>query len=715
MNVQIEKDEKIRIHAKGAIAQLCSAFRSHEQGFPEWLKNANTAYGNANADSENRVLTIFFGTNKDGENYVALLDHVGMTVEDIEKRFSDWGNPEAFVGEADSEEITEGGHGNGGKCYMTQMFESHSYVYTVRSKRGSKYGFVADDPNPGYLPNRSEGRGFPVSESVSELRRALAELGIDFAKLPVEVTTAAAHRDGFTLVVGVGPKSFNHKDAGLRLVDSVIAHPQSQITLQRCRVFVVINGRPVSSLCPVRLPEIVPNPEAPEPKIITIPREIRDPETDTDVATTVDPHAPQGQLIIRTSAVSMRWKLKSRHCITYFAYRYPIASLPMEDIARSFWVERMYGECYLDELRKYETNDRSSLAEAPLTRAVRAWVKEQILAYDAEFRKRENLKASQAQQEALRKQNEFLNSWIQNSLEEEASEIGDGSGLGKRKRPTPRPLPEDLAVAVEIKSEFQRAGVGVALNLRPLFRNARGERVAAVPFLWFSSDWAVATVDSDISAVVTHAPGLTTIWLETLDKKIRSNAVDIEVVDVESISVEPKGMEIPAGSINQLRAVVTDKEGREFSGVYLTWLQEDSSIVSVTATGKVIGRRQGTTSVHACDDNYLEESSRCSSCGHWKSQSATHASFRPRLCSDTVRIGTAPTCALCVRSSLHTNRLLRRRFASDDIAKENQNEADEVIADRKYVFVSANHSRMLRDPSGRASRTSWTTRPVGLR
>jgi hypothetical protein len=86
-----------------------------------------------------------------------------------------------------------------------------------------------------------------------------------------------------------------------------------------------------------------------------------------------------------------------------------------------------------------------------------------------------------------------------------------------------------------------------------------------------------------------------------------------------------------------------------------------------------------------------------------------------RLCSAAVRIGTASTFALCVRSSPHTNCLLRRRFASGDIAKENQNEANEVTADCKYIFVGATHSRMLLDPSGRTSRTSWTTRRVGLR
>ena len=611
MPVPFEKDETIRIHAKGAIAQLCSPFRSHEQGLPEWLKNANTAYANANVASEDRVLTVFLGT-KNGSKYIALLDHVGMSVEDIEKRFSDWGNPEAFIGEADPDEVVEGGHGNGGKCYMTQMFESHSYLHTVKAGRGSKYGFNGDDPNPGYFPNRQTGRGFPVKDSGSELRRALSDLGIDFSQLPVEVATASAHRDGFTLVAGIGPRNFDHRDAAVNLMESVIGHPQSLISIQRCRVYVVVNGKPVPSLSPVRLPEIKPHPDAPQPKIIEIPRLLVDPQTEMEVATTSDQTAPHGQLIIRTSEVSMRWKLKSRHFITYFSYKFPVGSLAMEDIARSYWVERMYGECHLDELRKFETNERATLADAPLTRALRNWIKEQVLLYDAEFRKRENLRASQAQQEALRKQNEFLNDWIQKSLEEEAAQAaGDGTGKTHVRPTPPRPLPEDAAVTVEVKSEFQRAGVGVALNLRPVFRNAKGERVAAIPFLWYSSDWAVATVDPDINALVTHAPGVTSVWIETLDNKLRSNAVDVEVLKIVAISVEPKELTVPAGNIQQLRAVVRDERGREFSDVYLTWLQDDSSVVSVTATGKVIGRRQGTTTITACDDNYLEESCQC--------------------------------------------------------------------------------------------------------
>src|SRR5207245_884552 len=89
------------------------------------------------------------------------------------------------------------------------------------------------------------------------------------------------------------------------------------------------------------------------------------------------------------------------------------------------------------------------------------------------------------------------------------------------------------------------------------------------------------------------------------------NAVDIEVVNIKSITINPSDLTIEAGKVRQLQAVVRDSEGGEFSDVYLTWLQDDSAVVSVTATGKVIGRRQGTTTVRAWDDNYMDDSCQC--------------------------------------------------------------------------------------------------------
>ena len=607
MNIQFERDDSgIKVHERGVIARLCSLFRSHEQGLPEWFKNSSASYARLNLPTEHRVITLLMGTTPEKFKYIALLDHGGMSVEDLEQRFANWGDPEAHLAQKAVDEIVEGGHGHGGKCYMTQMFGEYSYIHTVRSGRGSRYGFVRDDPHPGYFPTKPEGRGFPVERASDELKRALGSLGVDFARLPEEIRTAAAARDGFTLVVGIGPKQLGGKEVEKTLLDSVVFHPQMAITTEKNRIFVIVNDRPLADCCPVTLPEIQPHEYAPEPKVIEIPEHLEDPVTGESCETTAA-GAPPGQLILRTSKKSMRWTLKSRHHIRYLVNRRPIAFLKMENVSRSTWVDRMYGECHLNAAGQFETPDRTSLADSPITRALELWIKRQVLAYESEFKKKEHLTASQAQQNRLKEINDLLNRWKNRFLDHSLFGAGPSGGTEGQRRPTRRrPLPQLKPTVVNVKSLFHKAGIGVWLRLQVEFRDANVAKVAPPAYLWHSDDWAVATVDEN--RIVTHAPGEVEIWLETLDGELRSDPVRIEVLDILSCRVEPEEVDLKFGQIRQLTPVVTDRDGNRHTDVYMTWLQDDSSVVYVSAFGKVIAQKQGETRVYAGDDRCMNAS-----------------------------------------------------------------------------------------------------------
>jgi hypothetical protein len=612
MPIEFERDDAgIRVHERGVIAQLCSLFRSHEQGMPEWFKNASTAYARDDTPTEFRVLTLFAGTQPGtSDQYLALLDHAGMSVEDLEQRFANWGDSEAHLSAETTEEALEGGHGNGGKCYMTQMFSRCSYIYTVRNGRGSRYGFIGDDPHPGYFPNRRDGRGFPVASPVDELRRALSDLGVDFARLPEEVRTAASAQQGFSMVVGIAPKHFRGKDAARLLLETIIHHPQMELTNQKNRIFVIIEGRQLVGSCPVRFPEIEPHEFAPEPKIISVPAMLEDPISGDMSSTKLRDGEALGQLILRTSRVSMRWKLKSRHHIRYIVDGRPVAFLRMENVSRSTWVDKMYGECKLNILGNFETPDRTSLAEAPLTRALEKWVKDQIFIYEADFRKRERLTASHEYRNKAKTLNDLLDRWKNNLLDEALFGAGgSGPGEGRRRTTRRRPLPQTLAVSVNVKTPYSKAGVGVWLRLGVEFRDAEGIPVAQPAFLWHSSDWAVATVDEN--RVVTHTPGIVEIWLETADARLRSTPVRVEVLDTASVRIEPVSIELQAGKVEGLTSIVRDRDGREHAHVFMTWLQDDSSIVHVTATGKVIAQKQGETNVYALDERCVNDAGAC--------------------------------------------------------------------------------------------------------
>lgn len=423
MSVKFEADTGIRVHERGVIAQLCSLYRSHEQGLPEWFKNASTAYARDNVPTEYRVLTLLTGTTSK-TSYIALLDHAGMSVEDLENKFANWGDPDAHLSAAETEEILEGGHGNGGKCYMIQMFEAHSYLHTLRSGRASRYGFVSDDPRPGYFPDKRDGRGYPVEKPSDELKRALADIGVDFGKLPEEVRTATAVRPGFTLVVGIGAKQLDGRDGARNLAESVLHHPQMALTVEKNRIFWIHDGKSIPGFTPVALPEVEPHEYAPDPKIIAVPTQIKDPVTGKSQDTTTA-GSPQGQLILRTSKTSMRRGLKSRHHVRFIARGRPVAFLKMESISRSTWVDRMYGECRLDVLSQYETPDRTQLAEAPVTRALEEWIRNQVSEYEADFKRLDRLSASQEQRNRLQELNQMLDQWKNRFLDDMSYGTGD--------------------------------------------------------------------------------------------------------------------------------------------------------------------------------------------------------------------------------------------------------------------------------------------------
>src|SRR3989338_2489213 len=155
-------DDDIQVQKEGAIRLICKAFQSHENGLPEWLKNSADAYAGENALEEKRIIFVIFDYVRKGISpSISCLDFVGMTSATIEKNFRIWADPEAAHRGRKTANI-QGGHGNGGKCYMTQMFDEYALIHTVKKGRGNRYGVVAGSITFGYVPDRQRGRDFFV-------------------------------------------------------------------------------------------------------------------------------------------------------------------------------------------------------------------------------------------------------------------------------------------------------------------------------------------------------------------------------------------------------------------------------------------------------------------------------------------------------------------------------------------------------------------------
>jgi hypothetical protein len=599
--IPFTRDTHAKVHAEGAIRQICSPYRSHEDGLPEWVKNSDDEYTRLNIPKGERAIVLLFQNGR-GERspMVACLDFGGITSQIIEDKFAHWADPNA----AGSVEGVQGGHGNGGKCYMTQLFGGYSYLHSVKDGKGCKYGFVGGHPVPGYFPSPEKGRNYKVTDPEEELTEALQVLGIAINDLPEPAKAIWAKRKSFTIALGVGAKNLqrNHIPANAWL-NSLAGHQQMVVPLQRSDVFAFHNGKPLEDSKPLQLPEIEPIPGADAARIIPIPATLVDPRTGETVETG---SGPESRLELRTSVKSMRYERRlARHTVAAWTLTGQSTGYwEMSELSSAAYANKIYGTIYLDALADYRQNDRHHHSNAALTRALHVFISEQIEKYSDEFVKQDRLQATKEQQDELSRINRELNKWKNNFLESRAGGLGkENSGIGDTPRPPrPSPLPGGQVVQVVLGISHQAAGRGVAFRPSIDFFDASGKRVRAVAHEWRTSDPYIVSYDESLNMLTTGKPGKCELSVVCKDSGVSSNAIEIEVLDIASISLSPTEIQMPALNRAPITATVITKDGREIKGVYLVWTENDRSIVSVGSNGMVYGLISGMTEVTAGDD-----------------------------------------------------------------------------------------------------------------
>lgn len=605
-------DDDLKLHSANAINLICKPFQNHESGYPEWPKNAADEYARTGAPEDERIIVLLMQNGRSGgpATTIGCLDFSGMTSQVIDEVFRHWADPDASRRGDDDAEI-QGGHGNGGKCYMVQMFDDRAYFHTVKNNLGNVYGTVAGSIHLGYFPDREQGKDFAVTDVQAELDRALNEIGLSTTDLPAEAMDALAKRKGFTLMIGRGAKNYSSRLPTTQIVESLVEHPQMRMTLEMCSVLVVANKTVANNGQPLRLAVVPPMPGAEEPRIVEIPETLVDPVSGNDVSTTANGSEPEGSLTLRTSETRMwRGAKKSRHNIVYKAKSGYIGYRPVNDFGvYSSYRERIYGDCVLMALEPAKMNERAALASSPLVRAVEHWISEEIETYAKEFEARDRSKHDQEEKDALAQMNAALDSWKNKLLDKVLGEEGGGDGEGPGPRPPRQPLPSGVPARVELSLGHYKAGIGIAM--RPALRafDAAGEPIRPPAVTWTSSDASVASVDEDIRVLATFKPGQTVLQCETFDKSVASNTVTLDVVEIESISLAPEDIEIPAGSRRRIVANCVLASGESAIDVALLWIENDPAIASVSAAGMVFGFAEGVTEVTASDDEVSADNS----------------------------------------------------------------------------------------------------------
>src|SRR5262249_34721302 len=97
MNIDFTPDDTIQGDWENAAKLLSADLRSHDNGLPEWAKNACDAYLREEAPEHQRVIVLIFH-QKTGRRSgaIACLDFVGMTRQRIENNFRRWADPNSY-------------------------------------------------------------------------------------------------------------------------------------------------------------------------------------------------------------------------------------------------------------------------------------------------------------------------------------------------------------------------------------------------------------------------------------------------------------------------------------------------------------------------------------------------------------------------------------------------------------------------------------------
>ncbi len=261
---------------------------SHEKGLSEWLKNSTDAY--LRADREDEESFIIFRFSDRNEVIFECIDFVGMTSDDIDNALKRWGDPEAA--KRGTGKRTFGGHGNGGKFYMRQMFKQ-SYFMTYRFGKLNVFGFNE---------NRKYGfaKGFRDRKVSPDDAMKSAEIyDIDFPpNIRKDILKGTI---GFTVARGVHPNNVTKRKFNLgRLCDKFKHYSQARLILKYKPVSVVYNDKIFyQHLLPEEIPPI---PEFEKPMEVPLPLTIIwEEDGDKETVSLVNEKYHQGKLTLYTS------------------------------------------------------------------------------------------------------------------------------------------------------------------------------------------------------------------------------------------------------------------------------------------------------------------------------------------------------------------------------------------------------------------------------
>ena len=149
--------------------------------------------------------------------------------------------------------------------------------------------------------------------------------------------------------------------------------------------------------------------------------------------------------------------------------------------------------------------------------------------------------------------------------------------------------------------------VGQSRALTATVRDIDGSVVTDRPVAWSSSNALVATV-SAAGVVTAVAPGSATIDA-TAGGRSGSTSMNVSLVPVASVSVDPSALSVVAGQSAALAATMRDASGQPVSDRAVTWSSSNTLVATVSSSGVVTAVTPGGAAITATSEGHSGSSS----------------------------------------------------------------------------------------------------------
>ena len=447
--------------------QIGKDFRfNHGKGAVEWLKNSLDAYlvrrtGGLEEESGGWPVHLHLIDGRRGQTgpNLAVLDFAGASYDDVQNFLLTWFDTSAATrGNRTGARGLTGGHGNGGKFYMREMWRRNARFCTYLDGRASSLVVDrASDGTCGYWEH--EDIAMPWRDAMEHAFEGSGMSGRDAEDFmtrsdPRLVDDLDNGGRGFTVVLGFRAVQIknandvvnNNRWRTRELIESIRSVPASHRPLQELAIRVAHGGqRGIERLQPEHIEE---DPDW-QPERHPVAAALPDPlDSSATIQLTGSMSGEVGELIIHKAKAALTGKMSSRNSVTVFdADGNPVGAFSIPELHAGSTDHTRFLFCELNlafpELEEHVENDRESFRNSPPVEALKAWLRERIGACaaqaEAELRERQR----RAELDAASALNRTLNDYARTFLRELETEVfvdwldeegggegGDGAGAG---------------------------------------------------------------------------------------------------------------------------------------------------------------------------------------------------------------------------------------------------------------------------------------------